>query len=108
MTPVSVNVVTLALQNLVQSKHPFTKIICSPGLKSDTLQQTLLNRVSDLSKSSPVADMSTAKSHNKAPPTKHLFFLDDLSATETDGVTGRLNSLFASGYVVESECTIKC
>ncbi|XP_077979356.1 dynein heavy chain domain-containing protein 1-like [Glandiceps talaboti] len=76
---------TSIMQNMVHSKHYFTRTVLSMGLDSTMLQQQIETRLEQVRQRA--AAMAVSKGE-KSVEAKHLFFLDDVNATPTDEQTG--------------------
>ncbi len=78
----------IVLQNLVQLKHPFTRIVISPGLTTKALQHVIATYVNFTEETRVKSQMLPGKPGSSKVKTHHVFFLDDLNTAAPSGKTG--------------------
>ena len=78
-------------QNLVHGKHPFTKIALEPRFSTHMLYDNIVTHVNELKARAMDGALQKGIPGGRAlrgRDTSHLFFIDDINASQTDTKTG--------------------
>ncbi|XP_013418883.1 dynein heavy chain domain-containing protein 1-like [Lingula anatina] len=81
---------TALIQNIIQQKHPFSRLPISQGVVPQQLHNSVANYMLEINKRDV---LSTHPSTAPLPKPHHLFFIDDLNMAKSDCVTGTQPSL---------------
>ncbi|XP_013416224.1 dynein heavy chain domain-containing protein 1-like, partial [Lingula anatina] len=81
---------TALIQNIIQQKHPFSRLPISQGVFPQQLHNSVANYMLEINKRDV---LSTHPSTAPLPKPHHLFFIDDLNMAKSDCVTGTQPSL---------------